>query len=1220
MEPVSFAVGIIGLAGLFSTCLDAVERFDSWRDYDSEFRPLVAQFKAQKLRLTKWGLAVGLEDDELSYEHNALLDDPKIESTVQELLLAIHALCRDEDKAFLEPMLGKDEKPTKDQLSHRHAIRESKRQKLGWVLRTKAKRVAQVDQFSKLVETLHNLIPIEGAKEHKGRKPTGDRVSEADAWKSELKDMLKNMETQIEDECRRDLHAWLLSSTSTNDLYEIFSQRKIEGTCEWVLSQHWFIDWTSPDFPSGRAKVLWINGPAGFGKSVLCARVIDHLSSNSNDPVAHFFFSSDFESRRNPFIAIRSWLSQMIRNPDFFSLARERLTMQQGQRATRGDTLKLLREFVTKIPRCTFVLDGLDECRWVEQDHKSNDGASIVDFLDALKQAIAGTSTRLLVVSRDEPEIRVCLVNESNPNEAIIIQHSITPEDVRPDLDVFSRSIVNKKLSAMTDAIKSDISQKLAECCNGQFLWVQMQESQLHDWKRPKQLEKAINSTPPGLDKTYDREWMGISNLSEDDREQTIALLRWTAFALRPLSVCEIAGALLISADCDEVRFDEAPDRISESFIKAKIMRLCGSLIDIRSPQLGCDPGSRTLHLAHFTVKEYLVCNLPVPGTLLQLNSSLKFSIEGTENTLAAKMCLCYVNCEEVWKEVSEKGRKQILGSFRDYAAGSWYQHASFGNMRDPELLKSVNKLFDIENPNWASWKGWLDLNDESQKMRCFDNTELADLSMSENKQTAQATSMSPLYYAAWLDLTDTMDLLLQSKNCSINELGNFGRTPLIAACERGNLKAAKKLLEYDADLEMSGDNEHTPLHAAACNGHAEVVKLLLEKGARIRNGSDGSRTPLYCACSNGHHQVAQMLLQREPEMIATHEGLIPLVAASEGGFLDIVQLLIQKGADISASDSFRETPLYVACENGHIEVVRLLLDKGADVHYQGPFGYSPMHNASSEGFSEIVLLLIDRGAYINALSEFGDTPLYFACYSGHIEVVRILLEAGAEVHHWNQHKDTAVNAASYTGHLHIVLLLIDKGADINLPNDDGETPLFNACHGGHIDIVRNLVAKGVDLEIANKLGLTPLNVASKNGFLDVIAVLLEMEAALESADVGGRTPLHRASWNGFLNVTDLLLERGADVASVDKDGFTPLHLASLSGSIEVITLLLEKGAAVNSANFEGRTPLHLASWNGRLNVANILLRMGADVASVDKDGLTPLYAALFYDFEGLTT
>jgi hypothetical protein len=119
-------------------------------------------------------------------------------------------------------------------------------------------------------------------------------------------------------------------------------------------------------------------------------------------------------------------------------LARERLTTQQGQRATRGDTLKLLRDLFIKIPHCTF-LDGLDECRWVEQDHNSNDGASIVDFLEALQRAIAGTPTRILVVSRDEPNfsIRACLANKSNTNDAIVIQHSITPDDVRSGLDIF---------------------------------------------------------------------------------------------------------------------------------------------------------------------------------------------------------------------------------------------------------------------------------------------------------------------------------------------------------------------------------------------------------------------------------------------------------------------------------------------------------------------------------------------------------------------------------------------------------------------------------------------------------------------------------------------------------------------------------------------------------------------------------------------------------------
>ncbi|CAI7565786.1 unnamed protein product [Penicillium glandicola] len=1213
MDPISFAVGIIGLAGLFNTCLDAVERFDSWKDYDSEFRSLVAQFKAQKLRLIKWGLDVGLEDNELSYEHNALLDDPKIESTVKELLLAIDDVCRDEDKTFSTPMLGKDEKPTKDQLFHRHAPRESKRHKLGWVLRTKAKRVAQVEQFSKLVETLHNLIPVDDSKAQKGRKPTGDRVLEEDAWRSELKDILKRIEIQIEDEYRRDLHAWLLGSSSTNDLYEIFSERKIDGTCEWVLGQPWLLDWISPHFPTERAKILWINGPAGFGKSVICARVIDHISSSSKDPVAHFFFSSDFESRRDPFVAIRSWLSQLIWHPIAFSLAREILATQQGQKATRGDVLKLLRDIVMDIPRCTFVLDGLDECRWVEQDYSSNDGASMVTFLEALRQAIAGTSTRILIVSRDEPEIRACLFNEAGVNDAVVTQHSITPEDVRYDLEMFSRSIVDKKLSTKTEATKGDIAQKLAERCNGQFLWVQMQEGQLRSGKSQKQLEKAINSTPPGLEKTYDREWMGISNLAEDDRERTISLLRWAAFALRPLSVCEITGALLISAECDEVRFEGIPDGIDENYIRTEVVELCGSLIEIRSPQTECAPGLRTIHLAHFSVKEYLLCNLPAQGRLLQLNSSLKSSTERIENTLAAKMCLCYVNCEEVWQEASEGEENQILSSFRDYAARSWYQHASVGNMRDSELVEFVNQLFDTENPNWASWKGWFDLNDdESQEMRCFYSKDDLELSDAEDEQNTLTTSMSPLYYATWLGLIDTMDLLLRNKKYLINEQGNFGRTPLAAACERGNLEATKKLLDNDADIDIVSDNGHNALHAAACNGHAEVVTLLLEKGARIYDKSDGSVTPLYCACLDGHFQVAQILLQWQPDIIATHKGLGALAAASSGGFLDIVQLLIERGANINAPNRFESTPLMKACYGDHIEVVRLLLDEGAEVNHPGQLLLTPVNLASYYGLLDIAQLLIERGADINAPDEDGETPLYHACQKGHIEIVRLLLDRGADINAPDEDGETPLYHACRKGHTEIVRLLLDRGADINAPDEDGETPLCNACYNGHIETVRLLLDRGADIGARDNYDGTPLHTACYNGQIEIMRLLLDRGAYIGAQNNFGGTPLHTACYNGDIETVHLLLDRGAYIEARNEDQETPLYNACYKGHIEVVRLLLDRGAEVHHPNKSQMTGVQYASYHGFLDIVLLLLERGADVNVHGTNGRTPLHHACY--------
>jgi hypothetical protein len=167
MEPVGLTVGVLGLAGLFNTCLDILEKFDSWRDFGSESRSLAAQFKVHKLRLEQWGQAVGFEHQGLLDEHSKLLDDPRTLSIVEELLSAIKNICGYDDNAFPEPAPGVDNKSIKAQTfksHHLHAPVESKRQKLSWALRNKAKRIAQVEQFASLVENLYRLVPINGER------------------------------------------------------------------------------------------------------------------------------------------------------------------------------------------------------------------------------------------------------------------------------------------------------------------------------------------------------------------------------------------------------------------------------------------------------------------------------------------------------------------------------------------------------------------------------------------------------------------------------------------------------------------------------------------------------------------------------------------------------------------------------------------------------------------------------------------------------------------------------------------------------------------------------------------------------------------------------------------------------------------------------------------------------------------------------------------------
>ena len=80
--------------------------------------------------------------------------------------------------------------------------------------------------------------------------------------------------------------------------------------------------------------------------------------------------------------------------------------------------------------------------------------------------------------------------------------------------------------------------------------------------------------------------------------------------------------------------------------------------------------------------------------------------------------------------------------------------------------------------------------------------------------------------------------------------------------------------------------------------------------------------------------------------------------------------------------------PLHWASKTGHIEVVRLLLEKGADVN---DILTTPLYWASTNGHVEVVRLLLKKGADVNAASQDGLTPLYKASIGRHIEMVKML-------------------------------------------------------------------------------------------------------------------------------------------------------------------------------------------------------------------------------------
>lgn len=171
MEPVGLAVGVVGLAGLFSTCLEAIQRFDSYQNFGRDSRSLAAQFNSDKHRLENWGQAVGIEQGKLSDTHHPALDDPQSFSVVHQLLLSIQDFCSGADCAsYQQPTLA-DSKASEDaslymrQAQPRQGVHtESRWRKVAWALSGKTKRTSHVQTFAILVQCLYDVVPADGAK------------------------------------------------------------------------------------------------------------------------------------------------------------------------------------------------------------------------------------------------------------------------------------------------------------------------------------------------------------------------------------------------------------------------------------------------------------------------------------------------------------------------------------------------------------------------------------------------------------------------------------------------------------------------------------------------------------------------------------------------------------------------------------------------------------------------------------------------------------------------------------------------------------------------------------------------------------------------------------------------------------------------------------------------------------------------------------------------
>ena len=209
-------------------------------------------------------------------------------------------------------------------------------------------------------------------------------------------------------------------------------------------------------------------------------------------------------------------------------------------------------------------------------------------------------------------------------------------------------------------------------------------------------------------------------------------------------------------------------------------------------------------------------------------------------------------------------------------------------------------------------------------------------------------------------------------------------------AIRKGNSERVGELLKQQPILiKASTKNGTTPILLAVYADHLDIAESLLATGIEPN---------IFEAAATGRIERVRELLKKDPTLAKAYSPDGWTALHLNWGHLDIVELLLDSGADINAvsKNKFVATPLQGAAVAKRIELARLLIARGAKLSPRGEDGDSPLHECAGNGAIEIARLLLDHGADINAKNDEVKTPLAIALEYKQSEMAKLLRERGA--------------------------------------------------------------------------------------------------------------------------------------------------------------------------------------------------------------------------------
>ena len=353
---------------------------------------------------------------------------------------------------------------------------------------------------------------------------------------------------------------------------------------------------------------------------------------------------------------------------------------------------------------------------------------------------------------------------------------------------------------------------------------------------------------------------------------------------------------------------------------------------------------------------------------------------------------------------------------------------------------------------------------------------------------------------------------------------------------------------------------------------------------------------------------VAQVksIIGQNPNLLNTKnsDGLTPLNLVSYRGNLDLVQILLNMGADVNIGDNENSQPIHNTAVMGHTDVVDLLLAYGVDIDVRDNNGMTALMFAISYRKNETAAFLLEKNADVKIANNNGLTALHYAALRGQLDLIEKIIALGADVNARTFEGETPLHYTVWRHQLEAAELLLQSGADTEIAEDYGRTPLLHvARETGRVEMAQLLIKYGANINVRDKFDDTPLILAAWKGFSAIVNLLLDKNVEVPIAGDNGPELLTYATEKGLNRLFKIMLDKGVDLTIPNRTGGTLLHAAAKGGSAEICYTLINKGFDINKNDAFGWSPLHYAAYKGRYEVAELLISKGAELNALTLSG-----------------